>query len=140
MVQSFNKLLRTLLQEYKPKESCKAHQSNTRVDCEFDTLDDEKKENNSDMDNNSVMLATKSNKDCSEFTVSQETYLAVQKQIRFSKTTIFDFSKAKGVVHFNSNYRAIEQHVLAEKSISSEEYCIVEEHDNGGKKGTLACQ
>jgi len=24
--------------------------------------------------------------------------------------------------------------------MSSEEHCIVEEHDNGGKKGTLACQ
>ena len=52
--------IRSLLQENKfkkAKESCKAHQSNTRVDCEFDTLDDEKKETNS------VMLATESNKD-----------------------------------------------------------------------------
>ena len=72
--------------------------------------------------------------------MSQETSLVVQKQIRFSKTAILDFSEAKGVVQFNSDYRAIEQHVLAEKSMSSEEHCIVEEHDNGGKKGTLACQ
>ena len=72
--------------------------------------------------------------------MSQETSLVVQKQIRFSKTAILDFSEAEGVVQFNSDYRAIEQHVLAEKSISSEEYCIVEEHDNGGKKGILACQ
>ena len=72
--------------------------------------------------------------------MSQETSLVVQKQIRFSKTAILDFSEAEGVIQFNSDYRAIEQHVLAEKSISSEEYCIVEEHDNGGKKGTLACQ
>ena len=72
--------------------------------------------------------------------MSQETSLAVQKQIRFSKTAILDFSEAEGVIQFNSDYRAIEQHVLAEKSMSSEEHCIVKEHDNGGKEGTLACQ
>jgi len=92
------------------------------------------------MDNNLVMLGTESNKDYSKFIVSQETSLAVQKQIRFSKIAILDFSEAEGVVQFNSDYCAIEQQVLTEKSMSSEEHCIVEEHDNGGKKGTLACQ
>ena len=95
MVQSFNELLRTLLQEYKPKESCKAHQSNTRVDCESDILDDEGKENNSDMNSNSVILRTESNKDYSESIISQETSPAVQKHLRSSKTAILDFLKLK---------------------------------------------
>ena len=50
------------------------------------------------MDNNLVMLGTKSNKDYSKFIVSQETSLAIQKQIRFSKIAILDFSEAEGVV------------------------------------------
>ena len=80
--------LRALLLENKfkwAKECCKVHQSSTYVDCESNTLDDEEKWNNSDMDNNLVMLGTESNKDYSKFIVSQETSLAVQKQIRFSK-------------------------------------------------------
>ena len=50
-----------------------------------------KKRNNSDIDNNSVMLETESNKDCSELTVSQETSLAVQKrwQIQQNSYTYF---------------------------------------------------
>ena len=73
------------------KECCKAHLSSTYVDCESNTLDDEEKRNNSDMDNNSVMLGTESNKDCSELTVSQETSLAVQKrwQIQQNSYTYF---------------------------------------------------
>ena len=50
--------LRALLLENKfkrAKECCKAHQSSTYVDCESNILDDEEKESNSDMDNNSVM-------------------------------------------------------------------------------------
>ena len=65
---------------------------------------------------------------------------AVQNHSKSNKTAILDFSKAEGVIRFNSDYFDIEQHALAEKSLSSEEQCIVEEHDNGGKKGTLACQ
>ena len=71
---SINQLqLRALNQEYrfkKAKESYKVHQSDTCVDCESNTSDDEKKENNSDMDKNSIMLRTESNGDCSEFIVS----------------------------------------------------------------------
>ena len=92
------------------------------------------------MDNNSVMLRNESNKGCSEFIVSQETSLAVQNHSKSNKTAILDFSKAEGVIRFSSDYFAIEQHVLAEKSLSSEENCIVKEHNNGGKKGILACQ
>ena len=132
-----------MLQENKfkrGKECYKAHQSSPRVDCEYDKLDDEEKENNSDMDNNSVVLRTESDKDCPESTVSQETSPAVQNHSRFNKTAIVDFSKAEGVICFNSDYFAIEQHVLAEKSLSSEEHSIIRKHDNGGKEGTLACQ
>ena len=92
------------------------------------------------MDNNSAVLRTESNKDCSEFIVSQETSLAVQNHGKSSETTILDFSKAKDVIHFNSDYCVIEQHILAEKSLSIEERPTVGEHDNGGKEGTLACQ
>ena len=71
---SINQLqLRALNQEYrfkKAKESYKVHQSDTCVDCESNTSDDEKKENNSDMDKNSIMLRTELNGDCSEFIVS----------------------------------------------------------------------
>ena len=93
---------RAMNQEYrfrKAKESCKAHQSNTHVDCESKTSDDEKKENNSDIDNNSVMLRTESNKDCSEFIVSKETSPAVRKHVRSNKIAVHDFSKAKYDVH-----------------------------------------
>jgi len=92
------------------------------------------------MDNNLVVLRTDSNKDCSKFIVSQETSLAVQNHGKSSKTAILDFSKAEGVIHFNSDYCVIEQHILAEKSLSIEERPTVGEHDNGGKEGTLACQ
>ena len=92
------------------------------------------------MDNNLVVLRTDSNKDCSKFIVSQETSLAVQNHGKSSKIAIIDFSKAEGVIHFNSDYFAIEQHVLTEKSLSSEEHSIVRKHDNGAKEGTLACQ
>jgi hypothetical protein len=94
---------------------------------------DKEIENNSDMDNKSVMLRTESNK-------SQETSLAVQNHGKSSKTAILDFSKAEDVIHFNSDYCVIEQHILAEKSLSIEERPTVGEHDNGGKEGTLACQ
>ena len=73
------------------KECCKAHQSNTCIDCESDTLDDEEKENNSDMANNSVMLGTESNKNCFEFTISQETSLAVRNHDKSNKTVILAF-------------------------------------------------
>ena len=92
------------------------------------------------MDNNSVMLRAESNKDYSEFIVLQETSPGVQNHNKSNKTTIFDFSKAEGVIHFNSDYFIIDQHVLVEESLSSEENCIVKEHNNGGKKGILACQ
>ena len=124
----------------KAKESCETHQSKTHVDCESNTSDNEKEENNSDMDNNSVMLRNKSNKGCSEFIVSQETNPAVQNYSKSNKIAILDFSKAEGVIRFNSDYFAIEQHVLAEKSLSNEERQIVQEHGNGGVEGTLACQ
>ena len=90
------------------------------------------------MDNNLVMLGTESNKDYSKFIVSQETSLVVQKQIRFSKTAILDFSEVEGGVHFDSDYRTIKQQVLAEKSLSSEEHRIVKEHSNGGDEGTYS--
>ena len=115
--------LSALNQEYrfkKAKESYKVHQSDTCVDCESNTSDDEKEENNSDMDNNSVMLRNESNKGCSEFIVSQETNPAVQNYSKSNKIAILDFSKAEGVMRFNSDYFAIEQYVLAEKSLSSE--------------------
>ena len=99
--------------------------SKTHVACESNTPDDEEKENNSDMDNNSVVLRTESDKDCPESTVSQETSPAVQNHSRFNKIAIVDFSKAEGVICFNSDYFAIKQHVLAEKSSSSEEHSIV---------------
>jgi hypothetical protein len=41
------------------------------------------------------MMRTESNKDCSEFVVSEETSLDVQKHARSNKTTMLDFSKAK---------------------------------------------
>ena len=104
----------------KAKENCETHQSKTHVDCESNTLGDEKEENNSDMDNNSVMLRTESNKGCSEFIVLQETSPAVQNHSKSNKTAILDFSKAEGVIRFKSDYFAIEQYVLAEKSLSSE--------------------
>jgi len=104
----------------KAKESCETHQSKTHVDCESNTSDNEKEENNSDMDNNSVMLRNKSNKGCSEFIVSQETNPAVQNYSKSNKIAILDFSKAEGVIRFNSDYFAIEQHVLAEKSLCRE--------------------
>ena len=132
-----------MLQENKfkrAKECCKAHQSSTYVDCESNILDDEEKESNSDMDNNSVVLRTESNKECSEFIVSQETSLAVQNHSKSNKTAILDFSEAEGVIRFNSDYFAIEQHILTEKSLSNEEHQIVKEHGNGGVEGTLACQ
>ena len=135
--------LRAMSQERKFKEaeeSFKAHQSNARVDCQSNTSNDEKEENNLDMDNNSVMLRAESNKYYSEFIVSQETSPGVQNHNKSNKTTIFDFSKAEGVIHFNSDYFVIDQHVLVEESLSSEENCIVKEHNNGGKKGILACQ
>ena len=72
--------------------------------------------------------------------MSQETSLAVQKQIRFSKTAILDFSEAEGVIHVNSDYFAIRQHILAEESLSNEEHYIVKERGNGGEEGTLVCQ
>ena len=109
----------------KAKESCETHQSKIHVDCESNTSDDEEKENNSDMDNNSVVLRTESNKECSEFIVSQETSLAVQNHSKSNKIAILDFSKAKGVIRFNSDYFAIKQHVLVEKCSSSEEHSIV---------------
>ena len=77
------------------------------------------------MDNNSVVLRTESNKECSEFIVSQETSLAVQNHSKSNKIAILDFSKAKGVIRFNSDYFAIKQHVLVEKCSSSEEHSIV---------------
>ena len=49
---------------------------------------DKEIENNSDMDNKSVMLRTESNK-------SQETSLAVQNHGKSSKTAILDFYKPK---------------------------------------------
>jgi hypothetical protein len=70
----FEQLFRAWSQEHKfekAKESCETHQSKTHVHCESNTSDDEKKENNLDMDNNSVILRTESNKDCSESIVSQ---------------------------------------------------------------------
>jgi len=74
--------IRAWVQEHKfmkAKESCKAHQSNTRVDCESNTLEDEEKENNSNMHNNPVMLRNDSNKDFSESIASQETRPNIQK-------------------------------------------------------------
>lgn len=94
---------------------------------------DSGRKNNSDMDNNSVMVRTESSKDYSEFIVAQETGSTVQKYDRSNKTTVFDFPKAEGVVHFSSDYCIIKRQVLAEGSLSTE-------HNNGGKKGTLACQ
>ena len=101
---------------------------------------DKEKENNSDMDNNSVMVRTESNKDCFESIVSQETSPAVQKCVRSSKTATLDFPEAEGDVYLSSDYRVIKQQVLAEKRLSGEEHRIVKEHNNGGNKGTLACQ
>ena len=79
------------------------------------------------------MVRTESSKDYSEFIVAQETGSTVQKYDRSKKTTVFDFPKAEGVVHFSSDYCIIKRQVLAEGSLSTE-------HNNGGKKGTLACQ
>jgi len=76
----FEQLFRAWSQEYKfekTKESCETLQSKTHVDCESNTSDDEKKGNNSDMNNNSVVSRTEINKDCFEFIVSQETSPAV---------------------------------------------------------------
>ena len=93
----FKQLFRAWNQEYKfekAKESGEIHQSKTHVDCESNTSDDEKKEK---MDNNLAVLRTESNKDCSEFIVSQETSLAVQNHGKSSKIAILDFSKAEDV-------------------------------------------
>ena len=86
------------------------------------------------------MLRNESNKGCSEFIVSQETSLAVQNHNNSNKTTILDFSEAEGVIHVNSDYFAIRQHILAEESLSNEEHYIVKERGNGGEEGTLVCQ
>jgi hypothetical protein len=92
------------------------------------------------MNSNSVVVRTESNKDCSESIVSQEISPTIQKYGRYNKTAILNFPKAKGVMHFSSDYRVIKRQVLAKGSLSGEEHRIVEEHDNAGKKGTLACQ
>ena len=65
------------------------------------------RKNNSDMDNNSVMMRTELNKDGSKAIVWQGTSLAVQTYGRSSKTTILDFPEAEGVVHLSSDYRLI---------------------------------
>ena len=66
--------------------------------------------------------------------------LAVQKHVRSNKIAILEFPKAEGVAHLSGDYHIINRQVLAEKSLSIEEHCIVKEHSNGGNKGTLACQ
>ena len=71
-------------------------------------MDDEEKENNSDMTNNSVMLGTESNKNCFEFTISQETSLAVRNHDKSNKIVILAFSKAECVVHFYNDYHVVE--------------------------------
>ena len=70
-------------------------------------------------------MGTESNKEYSEFALSQETSPTIQNHGKSNKTAILDFSKAKGVIRFNSDYFTIKQHVLAEKSSSSEEHSIV---------------
>ena len=85
-------------------------------------------------------MRTESNKDGSESIVSQEISLAVQKHVRSNKTAILEFFETQGVVYLSGDYHIINRQVLAEKSLSIEEHCIVKEHSNGGNKGTLACQ
>ena len=60
------------------------------------------------MTNNSVMLGTESNKNCFEFTISQETSLAIRNHDKSNKTVILAFSEAECVVHFYNDYRVIE--------------------------------
>jgi hypothetical protein len=43
-------------------------------------------------------------------------------------------------VYFSSDYQLLKRQVLAGKRLSGEEHQIVKKHNNGGKKGTLACQ
>jgi hypothetical protein len=43
----------------------------------------------------------------SEFVMSKESSLAAQEHVKHNKTTILDFSKAEGVVHFSSDYHII---------------------------------
>ena len=59
------------------------------------------------MDNNSVKVRTESNKDGSEFIMSQETSLAVQKHVRSNKIAILEFPKAEGVAHLSGDYHII---------------------------------
>ena len=68
---------------------------------------DSGKNNNSDMDNNSVKVRTESNNDGSESTISQGTNLAVQKHVRSNKIAILEFPKAEGVAHLSGDYHII---------------------------------
>ena len=59
---------------------------------------EKEKENNSNMDTNSIIVRIESNKDYSESIVAQETSPAIQKHVRSNKTVIFDFHEVEGVV------------------------------------------
>jgi hypothetical protein len=53
-------------------------------------------------ENNSNLMNVQSG-----FVTSKESSLAAQEHVKHNKTTILDFSKAEGVVHFSSDYRII---------------------------------
>jgi hypothetical protein len=67
----------------------------------------------------------------------KESSLAAQEHVKHNKTSILDFSKAEGVVHFSSDYHIIGQQVQAKKNSENQ---IVENQDKGGEKKTLACR
>jgi hypothetical protein len=55
-----------------------------------------------DENNSNLMMNVQS-----EFVTSKQLSLTTQEHVKHNKTTILDFSKAKGVVHFSSDYHII---------------------------------
>jgi hypothetical protein len=57
---------------------------------------------NKEDENNSNLMNVQS-----EFVMSKESCLAAQEHVKHNKTTILDFAKAEGVMHFSSDYHII---------------------------------
>jgi hypothetical protein len=95
-----------------------------------------KNKSDSDLSNSSVIMTTEPNGVHSEFIASKESSLAVEEHINQKETTTLDFPEAGVVVHLTSDYHATKRQVQAEKN---SEHQTVENQDNGGEKGSLAC-
>jgi hypothetical protein len=96
-----------------------------------------KNKNDSDLSNNSVIMTTESNDVHSEFIATKELSLAVEEHINQKETTMLDFSKAGGVVHFTRDCHATNRQFQVEKSSKNQ---TVENQDKEGEKGSLACR